>query len=150
MDLPLYITESRTELSDLGSANYRMFDCTHVLDQVMGQAGLDSDQKLFRNLLLHLRNANLTIDDWRHLMRQTPTNVEDIAPFTGALHLYTTTEAVGEHNASKLRENEYPVATIKALHSGPDAFKASADDAGGLEPIVCIAHAARVMLIANL
>ena len=150
MDLPLYTTESRTELSDLGSANYRMFDCAIVLDQVMRQAGLDSDQQIFRNLLLRLRNAESTIDDWRHLMRQTPAEVEDIAPFTGALHLYTTTEAVAEHNTCKLRASDYPVATIKAFNSGADTCKASADDAGGLEPIVCIAHAARVMLTANL
>ncbi|XP_062510411.1 ATP-dependent DNA helicase PIF1-like [Corticium candelabrum] len=143
MDLPLYTTESRTELSDLGSANYRMFDCAIVLDQVMRQAGLDSDQQIFRNLLLRLRNAESTIDDWRHLMRQTPAEVEDIAPFTGALHLYTTTEAVAEHNTCKLRASDYPVATIKAFNSGADTCKASADDAGGLEPIVCIAHAAR-------
>ena len=39
---------------------------------------------------------------------------------------------------------------IKAIHAGPGASKASSDDAGGLESIVCIAHGARVMLTANL
>ena len=39
---------------------------------------------------------------------------------------------------------------IKAVHSGPRASKVSADDAGGLEPIVCLAQGATVMLTANL
>ena len=35
MDLPLYTTVSRTELSDLGSANYHLFDRAVALDRVM-------------------------------------------------------------------------------------------------------------------
>ena len=50
----------------------------------------------------------------------------------------------------QLYSNGQPVAGIKAVHSGPGASKSSADDAGGLEPLVCLAHGARVMLTANL
>ena len=42
------------------------------------------------------------------------------------------------------------VATVKAVHSGPNASKGSSDDAGGLEPVVCLAKSARVMLSSNL
>ena len=35
MDLPLYTTVSRSELSDLGSANYHLFDHAVVMEQVM-------------------------------------------------------------------------------------------------------------------
>ena len=49
LDLPLYTTVSRTELSDLGSANYHLFDRAVVLDRVMRQAGQDADQELFRD-----------------------------------------------------------------------------------------------------
>ena len=35
MDLPLYTTVSRTELSDLGSIDYHLFDRAVVLDRVM-------------------------------------------------------------------------------------------------------------------
>ena len=52
MDLPLYTTVSRTELSDLGSVNYHLFDRAITLDQVMRQAGDDSAQQLFRNILM--------------------------------------------------------------------------------------------------
>ena len=42
MDLPLYTTVSRTELSDLGSIDYHLFDHAVVLDRVMRQAGQDA------------------------------------------------------------------------------------------------------------
>ena len=46
--------------------------------------------------------------------------------------------------------NGQPIATIKAVHTVPNASKASPDDAAGLEPAICLAHGARVMLTANL
>ena len=39
---------------------------------------------------------------------------------------------------------------LKAVHTGPNASKASPDEAAGLEATICIAHEARVMLTANL
>ncbi len=59
-------------------------------------------------------------------------------------------EAVVEHNVTRLRTNGQPIATVKAVHTGPNASKASPDDAASLEPVICIAHGARVMLTANL
>ena len=150
MDLPLYTTVSRSPLSDQGSAAYQLFDRAIVLKQVMRQSGQDSDQVLFRDILLRLRDAKLTISDWEQLMKQTPTEVSDLAPFTDALHLHPTIEAVVEHNITRLRANGHPVAIIKAVHSGPNASKASSEDAGGLESIICLAHNARVMLTSNL
>ena len=70
--------------------------------------------------------------------------------FWDALHLYPTVEAVAEYNLTKLQNCGQPVAIIKAVHSGPSAAKASSDDASGLEPIISIAHGARVMLNSNL
>ena len=150
MDLPLYTTVSRTELSDLGSIDYHLFDRAVVLDCVMRQAGQDASQELFRSLLLRLRNAELTVEDWKHLMMRTAGEVGDIRPFDNALHLYPTIEAVAEHNVAKLCASGHPVAVLRAAHTGPGASKASTDDAGGLEPVVYIAHGARVMLSANL
>ena len=150
MDLPLYSTESRSALSDLGSAAYQLFDHAVVLKQVMRQSGQTPAQVLFRQILLRLRDARLTYDDWQQLMKQTPARLLNLAPFTTALHLHPTIEAVVEHNVSRLRASGQPIATIKAIHTGPNASKASSEDAGGLEPIICLAHGARVMLTANL
>ena len=59
-------------------------------------------------------------------------------------------EAVVEHNINKLHGCGQPIATIKAVHTGANASKASADDAGGLQPVVCLTKGARVMLSSNL
>ena len=83
-------------------------------------------------------------------MTQTPAQVNDLTPFNSALYLHPTIEAVVEHNITKLHTNGQPVATVKALHSGPNAANASAEDAGGLEPILCLASETCVMLTANL
>ena len=142
MHLPLYTTVSRSALSDLGSSAYQVFDHAIVLDQVMRQSGEDDDQVRIRNILLRMRDGEMAED----LVKQTPVQVQDLAPFCNALHLYPTIEAVAEHNVTKLRASGQPIATVKAIHTGPNASKASPDDAAGLDPVVCIAHGARVML----
>ncbi len=121
-----------------------------VLDQIMRQSGQDPSQVLFREVLLRLRNGEVTEDDWKHLMTRTPAQIINTSSFNDALRLFPTLEAVVEHNVSKLHACGKPVATIKAVHSGPNASKGSSDDAGGLEPIVCLAKGARVMLSSNL
>ena len=83
-------------------------------------------------------------------MKQTPAQVQDLEQFRNALHLYPTIEAVAEYNVTKLHANDQPIATVKAVHTGPNASKTSPDDAAGLEPMICTAHGARVMLTANL
>ena len=75
-------------------------------------------------------------------MKQTPTKAQDISSFANALHLYPTVEAVVEYNIAKPRDLQQPIATIKAVYTGADAAKASPDDAGGLEAIICIAKSA--------
>ena len=83
-------------------------------------------------------------------MTRTPVQVSDISNFSSAVHLFPTIEAVAEHNIHKLHVCGQPVATIKAVHTGPNSSKASTDDAGGLQPVVCLAKGARVMLSSNL
>ena len=150
MDLPLYTTDSRSELSDQGRAAYQTFQLAVVLDQVMRQAGHDPEQVKFRDILLRLRDAKVTLSDWNHLMSRTPTRVHDLSPFSTALHLIPTVVAVVEYNVAQLQASGQPIATIKAVHTGANAAKAPADDAGGLEAVVCLAHSARVMLNSNL
>ena len=73
-------------------------------------------------------------------MKQTPAQGEDLQQFHNALHLYPTIEAVAEYNVTKLHANGQPIATVKAIHTGANASKASPDDAAGLEPIICTAQ----------
>ena len=96
MDLTLYTTAPQTPLAVLGSSAYQLFDHAVVLNQVMQQSGEDPSQVLFRQvlLLLQLRDGQVTKDEWRHFMSRTPAQVSDLSPFTAALHLFPTTEAV--------------------------------------------------------
>ena len=86
----------------------------------------------------------MTVADWKHLMEQTPTKVQDPFVFSEALQLHPTVEAVVEHNVTKLHASGQPV------HTGANAAKAPADDAGGLEAVICLANSARDMLTCNL
>ena len=147
MDLRLYTTSTNSALSDISASGYQSFDHAVVLDQIMRQSGQDPSQVLFRQILLRLRNGEITEDDWKHLMTTTPAHNSNISSFDTALHLFPTVEAVVEHNVTKLHACGQPVATIKAVHSGPNA---SSDDADGLDPIVCLGKGARVMLSSNL
>ena len=69
----------------------------------------------------------------RTQLAETPAQLHDITPFESALYLHPTIEAVVEHNVLKLHSIGQPIATIKAVHTGPNANKASPDDAAGLE-----------------
>ena len=116
----------------------------------MSQSGQDPQQVHFRNILQRLRDAKVTKDDWDCLMRQTLTQILNQPAFDSALHLLPTIEAVVEYNITQLHASMQNIATIKAVHTGANAAKAPAGVAGGLEPIVCLAKAARVMLTSNL
>ena len=71
MDLPLYTTVTRNELSDLGTNTYHFFDSAVVLSQVMCQSGESPKQVLFRDILLRLVRQLLLIGN-SYLMQQTP------------------------------------------------------------------------------
>ena len=68
MDLPLYTIETRTDLSDQGRSAYLQFDKAYVLNQVMRQAGNSPEQIQFRSILMRLRDAEVSVDDWNYLM----------------------------------------------------------------------------------
>ena len=150
MGLPLYTTETWTDLSDQGRSAYLQFDKARVFCQVMRQAGNTPEQIQFRSTLIRLRDAEVTVDDWSYLIKQMPTIVQDMSSFANALHLYPTVAAVAEHNDAKMRELSQHTATIKVVHIGASVAKATSDDAGGLEVNVCIAKSVQVMLISNL
>ena len=83
-------------------------------------------------------------------MRQTPLQAEDLSVFDSAVHLFPTVDSVVEHNITQLHAINMPIAAIKAVHSGCNASKGTSEDAGGLDPVVYLAHTACVMLIGNL
>ena len=120
-----------------------------MLTEVLRQDGQDSKQVRFQELLLHLRDGQVSVADWELLMTRCRSQV-DHAAFDDALHLHPTVQAVAEYNVAKLCNTGEPIATIKAVHTSPNASKASPEDASGLEPLICLARGARVMLTSNL
>jgi hypothetical protein len=59
------------ELSDQGRTAYQNFTQAVVLHQVMRQSGHNADQIQFREILLRLSNAKVTVADWNCLMTRT-------------------------------------------------------------------------------
>ncbi len=129
MDLLLYTTVSSTEI---WSANYRSFDSAAVLDRVMWQAG-DNHISV---------TCAWPIYTWR-LMRRTPAEARDTTPPCTSIQLRRLCKSMMWASCVPVI-NLWPV---KAIHSGHGASKASSDD---VEPVIYIAHGARVMLTVNL
>ncbi len=149
LDLRLYTTTSRSALSDLGQTAYQILTTAVNRTEVMRQNGHDAEQVRLRELLLRLRNGTVSIFDWKLLMTRCVSRV-DVNAFHNALHLHPTVEAVAQYNLAKLQSNGQLVAVIKTVHRGPNAARATLDDAAGLEPIISFAVGARIMLTVNL
>ena len=72
----------------------------------------------------------MQIQDWKLLMTRSITRIPDANLFDDAPRLFPTIETVCEYNLMKLKNNNNPIATIKAIHTGPNASKATSDEAG--------------------
>ena len=118
-DFPLYTDNQSSNLSDLGRTAYMSFTKAIVLTHIMHQTGEDL-QVAFRDILLRLWNANVTQDDWKHLMTHTSSNISNLQEFKNAIHLYPTVEAVAEHYLMKLKQ---PIARSKMFIPGHNAAK---------------------------
>ena len=152
MDLALFTSQASSAVSDRGRALYQNFNTAIVLQQQMRQNGSSIDQVAFRELLLRLRNAAVTVEDWQLLMTRSIAHVSssELDAFANAPRLFPTIESVYEYNLAKLKDSKHPIATIHGLHTGPNASKASPDDCGGLEPVIHLCTDARIMLTNNL
>uniref|UniRef100_A0A1X7V578 ATP-dependent DNA helicase n=1 Tax=Amphimedon queenslandica TaxID=400682 RepID=A0A1X7V578_AMPQE len=92
IDLPIYSTVTRSDLSDQGYKAHSQFETAFTLTQVMMQSGQDPYQ-------IEWRYYNGRLD---HLMEQTPIRVQDQSPYVNALRLFPTVEAVVDHNVAML------------------------------------------------
>ena len=148
-DKPMYVTGNGSVVSDHGHSLYLMFDSVIILEQVMRQAGEDTETIAFRGLLMRMRNGKVTEEDWKLLLQHSTTNVP-MDQFTDAIRLYFDKKSVAEYNYEKLLQIGQPVAKIQAKHSGHGASAATSDDAGGLEAVLFLSRKAEVMLTCNL
>ena len=133
-----------------GCTIYRTFSTVVVLRQILRQAGTDSSTCAFRELLLRLRDGNISHDDWQTLLKRSPPHADNLQEFDNAVHLFYDRQSVAKFNFDKLSKLGTPVAAINAIHSSPAAAATKSEDAGGLFPVIFIAKGAHVMLTANL
>ncbi|KAJ3505917.1 hypothetical protein NLJ89_g7163 [Agrocybe chaxingu] len=124
-------------LSRDGSTLYRKFTTSFRLRIVHRQGGESPEQVRFRDLLTHASRGGLSVDEWKLLTTRLDKNLDAATRslFDDAPCLYATRNDVHELNLSELQALNQPCARIMAKHDGgPDAIKAAADEAGGLEP----------------
>ena len=69
-DRPLYAPPATTDLAIHGHTIYHTFTTVVILDQILRQHGSDPTSESFRQLLSHLRDGNITHQDWQSLLQR--------------------------------------------------------------------------------
>ena len=150
-DKPLYHAEPSSDVGEQGYQTYKMFDKVVKLTVNQRVQGISPEQVSFRDLLLRLRKAESTVEDWKLLLtRQPSADIPNLSEFADSTRLFYSNEQVANYNHEQLNKLEHPVAHIHARHSSATAKKIPSEDMSGLEPVVFLAKGARVMLTMNL
>ena len=149
-DKPLYHAKPSSDVGEQGYQTYQMFDKVVKLTVNQRVQGTSSEQVNFRDLLLQLRKAESTVDDWKLLLTRQPSHIPNLSEFQDSTKLLYSNEQVANYNHEQLIKLEHPIAHINARHSSAIAKKISSEDMSGLEPVVFLAKGARVMLTVNL
>ena len=102
------------------------------------------------DLLLRLRKAESTVDDWKLLFTRQPSAIPNLSEFEDSTRLFYSNEQVANYNHEQLSKLEHPVAHINAKHSSATPKNILSEDMSGLEPMIFLAKGARVMLTMNL
>jgi len=118
------------------------FSAIVILDQVLHQGGTDPSVCAFRELLLRLRDGDVTHEDWHILLQRSPPLSNNEVEFTDTIFLFYDRLSVTQFNQSQLSKLGTPIATISVLHSSPIAAAVKTDDDGGLHPVVFLAKGA--------
>ena len=154
LDLPMYTNDiSQDTFSNNGAALYKHFSEAYKLNIVQRQLGDSKLQRVFRDILLRMRDGECTLEDWKILGTrfEYKLSIDERKEFSNAVHLLTKWEDVDRINIEKLKELNRPIAKILAVHTGGrEAKKASSDVAKGLDSQLLLAKGARVMLTANI
>ena len=144
MDRPAYACEGHAK------ELWNLFTTVVTLDTVYRQDGQSNDQRLFRHLLMNVRDAIPTIEDWKVLMTRTDSKLDASTKesFNKATHLFATNDDVHNHNKRCLVSLNHPVARSVATRSNNNNNMEA--DEENLDNEVLLAVGARVMLTSNL
>ena len=133
----------------------RQFTEVFILDKVQLQDAAGAEyvrQRVFIDLLLRARDAQLTEDDWNILLEWDPSRqtVETKADFEDATRLFYSKSEVNDYNGENVRALGTPVVKCAATLNCATARRAPADAASGLKTVLFLAKGAKVMLTKNL
>ena len=138
---------SRNSVTSLqGNAAYLRFNNVFFLTHCVRQ----QNDHAFRDLLLRLRDATSTNQDYELLSQRFFGIAQNDADFNAATRLFPTRELVRDYNSNRLYQLQNPVAQVDSNHDGRDAHLASSNIACGLERTLFLAVGATVMLRVNL
>ena len=102
------------ESNDHGYILYKQFQTVVQLKKILRQ---DSNTDGFRQLLLALRNGNITNEIWKTLLTRSPSRVINCQEFESATHLFFDKQSVAECNLKHLQKLGNPIAKIEAINS---------------------------------
>ena len=139
--------------SNKGIGTYKDIREVYELDIVQRQSGKFEDQRVFRDILLRLREGESVLNDWKILAKRFEEKLTQTErdQFSDAAFLLTKWADVDRVNIEMLRRINRPVAKIEAVHTrGREAKRATTEVAKGLELHLLIAKGSRVMLTANI
>ncbi len=134
-----------------GGLAYGQFEIVVKLETVMRQQvqGEDADQKLFMELLPRLRNGDCTIEDWKHLMKRTPT-IDNNLEFENAIRLFSTNKECDEYNLEKLSLLKSPITALYGTNTTPNGRSIDEDHFRGLMNVVYLANNTQIVLTTNI
>ena len=135
-----------------GLAAYHAF--TKCIMLVQNNRVNSPDEEIFRQVLSRLRHGKSTIADWQVLSTRIKGIAVDTADFKDALYIMYSNIEVNEYNYLKLGSlntgvNPQMACRIDAVHNCALALSIKADDLNGLQPFICLARNARVMVVNN-
>jgi ATP-dependent DNA helicase PIF1 len=138
---------TKHESNDHAYLLYKQFTTVVILKQILRQSNTANE---FRELLLTIRNGNISNEIWQALLSRSPSCVSNVAEFENSTHLFFDKQSVAEHNLKALQKLGNPIARIEAVNSDHAAKVTTSDEAGGLDSVVYISKNSKVMLTSNL
>lgn len=121
-----------------------------TLETIQRQQG--ADQAGFRDALVELRQARVSVTGWELLVSRCAANLSPRMQdsFADAVRIYPTREKVRAYNHDHVVDLNSPALYIEATHQGDGADKAKSKDAGNLSNRFAACIGARVMLTRNI
>lgn len=121
-----------------------------TLETIQRQQG--ADQAGFRDALVELRQARVSVTGWELLVSRCAANLSPRMQdsFADAVRIYPTREKVRAYNHDHMVDMNSPALYMEATHQGDGADKAKSKDAGNLSNRFAACIGARVMLTRNI